>query len=451
MGILGRSHLLIPALVAGTILAAAPAPSGMALRSMGAPGSASEAAAASSPTRTWASRLARIPLPGEGGAVLVTPDGKRLFVGVGDQTLVIRTRTRRVVGSLPLDGGIVLTPSGHRIMGVSAATGEFLRVSTTSLEVTRRIPVSSLISQVHSIRLDGAGNTAYLCGRLGGPIPEQGSAAVVAVDLLTDTLRAVLTAPSPYLYAVSCAAVHPSGSRLYVIADEQLQVMDVATGAMRPITYVEQSATVAFDTTGTRAYMADWHMGRVIVIDATTDTVLREIPVPTYPTDVELSSTGGLMYVLEEMDGPGVLAIDLATDAVIRVTGEKAVCAAPGCRPTAMALSGSGARMYVTSGDHSVAVLGLALRPPGAPRTVMATSGAGGVTVTWRVPKKRGSSAIRGYHVIALPTGQECRVGAKGRACTFAGLPGGMAHTFVVRAHNRDGMGAPRVSAPVAL
>lgn len=454
MGIGSNLRISIPTVVAALICASAPM--GYALPATRAGVSVPSTAAAAAPaattlvaTRTWAARLARIKLPSPGGPIAVTPNGKRLFVGTESGTLAISTRTRKVVGTLPFTGSFVLTSTGHRIMGFSASSAEFVRYDTATLQMTRQIPLAGLMSEAHGVLLDATGNTAYVCGRVGGPGPGEGSAAVVAIDLLTNTPRAVLQAASPYLYSISCAAVHPSATRLYVIADEQLQALDVATGVLTPIDYVEHYATIAFDATGTRAYMADWHIGRVVVIDTTTDAVLRAIPVPTYPSDILLSATGGLMYVLEEMDGPGVLAIDLATDAVIRVAAEKKVCASTGCRPTGMALSGSGARMYVTSGDASVAVLGLALRPPSAPRKVAASVTADGVTVTWSTPKRRGGSRIQGYVVTALPTGRVCTTST--RTCTFTDLPPGVTHTLQVRARNRDGMGSPGHAAPLTF
>ncbi|WP_203845278.1 beta strand repeat-containing protein [Dactylosporangium siamense] len=80
--------------------------------------------------------------------------------------------------------------------------------------------------------------------------------------------------------------------------------------------------------------------------------------------------------------------------------------------------------------------------PPGAPTAVIATAGAGQVSVAWTPPVSAGAG-ISYYVVTAAPGGLNCTTGLT--HCTVTGLTNGVAYTFTVVAAGVAGTG---VSAP---
>lgn len=78
---------------------------------------------------------------------------------------------------------------------------------------------------------------------------------------------------------------------------------------------------------------------------------------------------------------------------------------------------------------------------PGAPRTVMGSSGDGSVIVAWIPPLNDGGRPITSYRVTAMqdPT-KECTA-TTGLSCTVRGLTNGRIYTFTVRATNAIGQG----------
>jgi hypothetical protein len=79
---------------------------------------------------------------------------------------------------------------------------------------------------------------------------------------------------------------------------------------------------------------------------------------------------------------------------------------------------------------------------PGQPRSVKATAGSGGVTVTWVAPRTNGGAAISAYYVTATPGGQTVQVAGSVLEATFTGLSS-TSYSFVVTALSARGPGAP--------
>ena len=79
---------------------------------------------------------------------------------------------------------------------------------------------------------------------------------------------------------------------------------------------------------------------------------------------------------------------------------------------------------------------------PGAPVLNSATSGNGQVAISWNAPVSDGGSSITGYVATASPGGMTCSTSGT-MACTVTGLVNGTPYSFVVRATNAAGTGAP--------
>ncbi len=86
---------------------------------------------------------------------------------------------------------------------------------------------------------------------------------------------------------------------------------------------------------------------------------------------------------------------------------------------------------------------------PGAPTTVVAGLGTGGVDVTWSAPVSDGNAVITGYTVTASPGGATRTTTA--RTATFDGLTRGVEYTFAVTAANIVGSGPAATSNAVLI
>ena len=82
-------------------------------------------------------------------AVVVAPDGKRVYVsnGRGGTVSVIDPTTDSVSASVPVGRrpwGIALTPDGGRLYTANGPSNDVTVVDTRDLRVTRKIPVGQL-------------------------------------------------------------------------------------------------------------------------------------------------------------------------------------------------------------------------------------------------------------------------------------------------------------------
>ena len=78
---------------------------------------------------------------------------------------------------------------------------------------------------------------------------------------------------------------------------------------------------------------------------------------------------------------------------------------------------------------------------PGQPTDVVAHSGGGSVTVSWKAPSSNGGSPITKYVVTADPGGASCTVTGAATSCVIAGLEPGTKYQFTVVAFNAAGSG----------
>ena len=78
---------------------------------------------------------------------------------------------------------------------------------------------------------------------------------------------------------------------------------------------------------------------------------------------------------------------------------------------------------------------------PGAPTSVVASSGDAQATISWTAPANPGTSAITSYTVLASPGGMALTVDGNTTTATATGLTNGTSYTFTVAATNASGTG----------
>ncbi len=86
---------------------------------------------------------------------------------------------------------------------------------------------------------------------------------------------------------------------------------------------------------------------------------------------------------------------------------------------------------------------GVSATPPGPPTNVTAVAGNASATVSWAAPVDNGGATITSYTVTSAPDNKTCTWTTGPLTCTVTGLTNGTTYTFLVRAQNSAGQGAP--------
>jgi len=102
------------------------------------------------------------------------------------------------------------------------------------------------------------------------------------------------------------------------------------------------------------------------------------------------------------------------------------------------AFAGSPILSYYVGYKVTFAIVSFVPTVPGAPTEVTATAGNRQATVTWAAPDSTGGSAITEYRVTSSPGGKTCTTSGA-LSCIVTGLTNGRAYTFTVEAENSSG------------
>jgi len=182
---------------------------------------------------------------------------------------------------------------------------------------------------------------AYITGSSGG----MGSVAA-PVELSTQTAN-----PANHVSigmssegAPSDVAITPDGKTAYVVDNEKVVPIDIATNkAGTPIPIPLFGEAIAITPDGRFAYVTSIFVGpsEVSKIDLATNTVVAEIPVGVSPFGVAVTPNSRTVYVASNGDG-SAYPIDVATNAV-------GPAIPVGAFPSSVAVAPNGASAYVLS------------------------------------------------------------------------------------------------------
>ena len=114
-------------------------------------------------------------------------------------------------------------------------------------------------------------------------------------------------------------------------------------------------------------------------------------------------------------------------------------CTVPGLKAgRSYSFTVTASNKYATSDPStaSPAVTPAEPQAPGQPTDVVAHSGGGSITVSWKAPAGNGGSPITKYVVTADPGGASCTVTGEVTSCVIAGLQPGAKYRFTVVAYN---------------
>jgi YVTN family beta-propeller protein len=153
------------------------------------------------------------------------------------------------------------------------------------------------------------------------------------------------TIPTGHLSNPGEVAFNPSGTLAYVVNDgsDTVSVINPSTGTVINTIPVGTSPVgVAFNPSGTLAYVTHCASGTVSVINPSTSTIINTITLGTAcPWGIAFNPSGTLAYVTNTY-GDTVLVINVATDSVIDTI-------TVGSDPTMVAFNPSGTLAYVTN------------------------------------------------------------------------------------------------------
>ena len=261
---------------------------------------------------TASGRLLRtIKVPDGPEAVIVSPDGGRVYVSSEDatQVSVIDTATDAVVNTLALGAfpeGMALSRDGRTLVAAVFGIDKVDLIDTATMTVTARFDVA----KAHGVALAPDGATAYVGAQ---DAPDHN--AIVVLDVPGRKVAAQV----PLKQSPRGLTVSPDGKSLYFTTanSASVEVMDTATNAVAaeiPVGPIPHQ--IAFTPDRTRALTAVQGAGRVAIIDVATRRVIKNVAVGKYPHWVGLTSDGALAYVTNEGDNT-ISVVDLASQSVV--------------------------------------------------------------------------------------------------------------------------------------
>lgn len=233
--------------------------------------------------------------------------GYSAHLDAGNSRQAVTTPRKIRVGLNPAAGAV--TPDRKTLLVTNNGSGTISVVDLKSLSVVATIALPRG-SAPDGIVLTKDGTTAYVTNFL-----PQG-AAVFVIDIASRTVTATIPA-EPFPPQVKLT---PDGTQAWItsIFGNSVSIIDTLTSKQVGRQLVQGAWGIAFNRTGTRAYVASSQLGgNVTVIDTTTYKILATIPVGPFPRDVAVSPRGRHVFVTHP-DANYLTQIDTRTNTVVR-------------------------------------------------------------------------------------------------------------------------------------
>jgi YVTN family beta-propeller protein len=218
-------------------------------------------------------------------------------------TCPFQIKTSIPVVSRPLQ--IAVTPDGLTALVTSFDNAvNFIDLATN--QVTFTLMTDSTINP-HGIAILPDGSRAYITSFT------PGVGAVQVIDLATRKIVSTISVGS----FPQGATLTPDGSQLWITypLGQVVDVIDTLTNTSAARIGVSLTTDVAFNSTGTQAYITG-SPSSVYVIDTSTYMVIRTYQVGLGPTDIQMSY-GDEFLVVNNSSGNSISVIDLLKDTVV--------------------------------------------------------------------------------------------------------------------------------------
>ena len=247
-----------------------------------------------------------IPVPPGPHGLVVTPDGRKVYVSSdGASTVsVIDTATDRVIGSIEVGAtphGVAISRDGGKVVVSGFGVNQALVIDTATDLVVGRIAVP----QPHNAAVSPDGRVAWVGSQA------QGAAALVAVDL--DKQSVIATVPvdrTPRALDWS-----PDGARVYVTEAGIAAVQVLDPTARRIVGQIPVGASphfTPFTMDGRMALVVAQGPGELQLVDVAAGARTANVGVGTAPHWVASTSDSRVAYVTNEGSND-VSVVDLAT------------------------------------------------------------------------------------------------------------------------------------------
>jgi len=257
---------------------------------------------------------------------------------VGDQytgtVSVVDTASGAITATVSVGGyveAVAVNPAGTRAYAASAVTNVVSVIDTATESVTATIPVGSNPS---AVALNPAGTTAY--------VMNESSHSVSVIDTGTNAVTATITGIPGF---ASNLSLNPSGTTAYVasFSPNTLTVIDTGTGTDTITASVPLGGSpyaVAVNPSGTIAYVAVGGDNTIAMVDTATDTVTGTIAIPT-PISLAFTPDGAKLYAVNGGGKETVSVIDTASSTITAtITGF--------ADPQKVAVASTGGTVYLT-------------------------------------------------------------------------------------------------------
>src|SRR5262245_5605787 len=267
---------------------------------------------------------------------------------------VVDTASSMVVDTIVTGGeptGVAIHPSGGRVY-VGDEAGDTLWVIDTAINAV--VDAITVGTQPLGVAVHPDGSRVYVANFSGGDVRSRG---VSVIDATTDTVvKTIPMAGVPY-----GLAVNPNGTVVYVATMDTEQagdgydsiaVIDVATNTVTgsiPLGFNTQPRGVAFNPSGTTAYVTNYVTNTVSVIDVAGGIVTGSIPVDRSPFGIVTSPDGSRIYVANICGLDPVCATPVFGTVSIIDAHARAVIdtVAVGAQPEALDVDRDGRKLYV--------------------------------------------------------------------------------------------------------
>jgi YVTN family beta-propeller protein len=240
-----------------------------------------------------------------------TPDPVRIYMTLDDNTMVmLNPENGAVLARIPLGQQptlIAASPNGDFLAISNALSHTVSIVNTADNRVSKTIPLEAG-SSPYGVAVNGEGTHVY--------VVNEAKNSISVLDVAAGQISATINVPG----SPSKIAMSPDYSLLWApAANGTIYVIDTLSNTVSTtITGIERPVAVAFNPTGTKAYVTSAPTGRagaVAVVDTATYAVLTRIPVGTNPYSIVLSA-GGTRAFVSNFDSNNVSVIDTTTDQV---------------------------------------------------------------------------------------------------------------------------------------
>jgi YVTN family beta-propeller protein len=256
------------------------------------------------------------------------------------------------VGGFPLF--VAVNPDGTRVAVANVVTGTVSLIDTATNKVIASIPVGT---QAVGVVFDPTGTRLYAVDPIGN--------AVVAVSLPANTVGTPIAVGSNAFMAAIGPVGTPAAGKVYVTnfgnsgIGNTVSVIDTATKQVTTLTVGAVGAGpmgVAVSPDGTRLWVANSLAHTVAIVDTSTNTVVKTIPLPSGAGYVAFSPDGHQAYIT---NGDATNTVTVINTANYTTAGTITV----GQKPGAIAFSPDGSVAYVTSQlDNTVSVINTATK-----------------------------------------------------------------------------------------